>query len=266
MKVSFSEKAGTYVRYFGHSAIRFDFSWMLNGVIYIGTGRAPTEEMYINQGMGKIYCRAHTTDFMYASRGYEYKIKRLLRSSMSQFNLFIDVGACIGEYSVWLASQGKTCIAVEPVKDNFLSLNKNLVLNGLEDRVITANVALSDHQGTAEFAIRTMNKGASGLASFFAPGTGVSERVPMTTLDALLEQLNPDLDQGVVLKIDAERMEEWVLKGGIKSLQRIPRLMVIFETAHLKNRKSLEYIFDEIGEFNHSYIDCLNSLAVKGSF
>lgn len=111
-----------------------------------------------------------------------------------------------------------------------------------------------------------MNKGASGLASFFAPGTGVSERVPMTTLDALLEQLNPDLDQGVVLKIDAERMEEWVLKGGIKSLQRIPRLMVIYETAHLKNRKSLEYIFDEIGEFNHSYIDCLNSLAVKGSF
>ncbi len=266
MKVSIKEKAGTYIRYFGHSALRLDFNWMINGVVYILAGRPPKRDMYVNQGMGKIYCRAHTTDFMYANRGYEYKIKRLISNSLSCFDLFIEVGACVGEYSVWMAKNGKSCIAIEPVEDNFKSLTKNLALNGLEERVTTVKAALSDHLGTAEFAIRTVNKGASGLASLFAPGTGVSERVPLTTLDILLEQLNLSFDSGVVIKIDAEHMEEWVLKGGLKSLGQIPRLMVVYETAHLKNRRSLEYIFDEVGEFNHSYVDCLNSLAVKKAF
>lgn len=56
MKVSIKEKAGTYIRYFGHS-VKVRFNWMINGVVYILAGRPPKRDMYVNQGMGKIYCR-----------------------------------------------------------------------------------------------------------------------------------------------------------------------------------------------------------------
>ena len=41
--------------------------------------------------------------------------------------MFIDAGACMGEYDIWLAKLGKRCIAIEPV--NFATMTKRRSLN-----------------------------------------------------------------------------------------------------------------------------------------
>jgi FkbM family methyltransferase len=45
-------------------------------------------------------------------------------------DLFIDVGANIGSYTIWTAELGAEVIALEPAKDTFALLTENVALNG----------------------------------------------------------------------------------------------------------------------------------------
>src|SRR5690349_18823938 len=51
-------------------------------------------------------------------------------------DVFVDVGANVGMYSIWAAKTRKTRVfAFEPEAQNYSLLNRNIVLNDLSDRV-----------------------------------------------------------------------------------------------------------------------------------
>lgn len=126
--------------------------------------------------------------------------RRLIRDN----DLFVDVGANVGLYTLWAASCGAEIIAVEPVEATREELIHNITLNGLEERVQVEGVALMESRGHVRMStdrdtanvIRT-----SGL------------RVPATTLDELISGRHV---RGA--KIDVEGAEQLVINGAIDAL------------------------------------------------
>ena len=73
--------------------------------------------------------------------------RRVLRPG----DMFVDVGANIGTYTVWAAELGAEVIALEPSADAFARLAENLALNGYQARIIRA--AAGAQAGTARFTV-----------------------------------------------------------------------------------------------------------------
>ncbi len=124
--------------------------------------------------------------------------------------LFLDVGANIGSYSILAAAgAGSQVFAVEPILQTFADLTANIRVNSL-DRLITAHrVGLSDKPGTLSFTTRqdTVNH-------VLAAGEDAdSEEIIVTTMDALCESQVPTL-----IKIDVEGHELAVLTGAEKTM------------------------------------------------
>lgn len=127
--------------------------------------------------------------------------RRMLRPG----DLFVDVGANIGIYTIFMLELGARVIAFEPDPHNAARVREHLELNGYSAEVIEK--AVSDHCGVMRFT--------QGLDSYnhlvLAGEEGVE--VQATTLDDVLGEQVVD---GV--KIDVEGAERLVLEGASRAL------------------------------------------------
>ena len=158
--------------------------------------------------------------------------KRYLRPG----DLFLDIGANIGSYSVYAAECGAQVIAVEPVPHNAARVRENLDLNGYPGQVVQK--AVSDRPGS----VRITNDEDS-YNHLVAEG-GIE--VTATTLDELLG------DRCAVAKIDVEGAEELVLAGAKRALgeHRIKLLQlewVVSDRMGINDRVNAQKILDEAG-------------------
>lgn len=134
-------------------------------------------------------------------------------------SIFVDVGANIGFYSVIMASEtdARTIYAYEPMGAAFSELEKNLALNGLSALSNLNKLALSSSVGETEMSVLGAMSGANSIrdTSIHKDKSSVkTERVPISTLDDELTFAR----QNVAIKIDVERHEAEVLKGGRRFL------------------------------------------------
>jgi FkbM family methyltransferase len=123
-------------------------------------------------------------------------------------DLFVDVGAHAGIYTLWAIDAGASTIAVEPVAELVDQLRDNLALNGYDSEVITG--ALGAREGTMQLAGPDLLRGHLVLDG---DGEAGGEVVSVTTLDAVL---GGRAARGV--KIDVEGAERLVLEGGERAL------------------------------------------------
>jgi Met-10+ like-protein len=85
--------------------------------------------------------------------------------SFAPHEVFIDVGANIGLYSIYASVlAGSRVYSFEPEAQNYAELNKNIFINGLHERVTAYCVALTDHSALASlylctFAVGRMRNG-----------------------------------------------------------------------------------------------------------
>lgn len=140
----------------------------------------------------------------------------LLRRELENGNVFVDVGAYKGYYSL-IASElvgvkGKI-IAFEPNPQSFEMLLNNLELNDISN-IIAENAALSDFEGESRFMM-------SKMGSHFDSDSQTV--VNVKTLDTVMTSLSliPDM-----IKIDVEGAEYSVLKGGMDILTYHPKLLI----------------------------------------
>lgn len=122
-------------------------------------------------------------------------------------DLFVDVGANAGLYSLWAAHLGCRVTAFEPSSDVWHLLGQNIALNGFDVQAVRAAVGSED--GTATF---TRGKGptnslVSGDGAQLDVATS-SEDVPVRSLDSVFpsQQLRG-------IKVDVEGFERNVLEG-----------------------------------------------------
>ena len=154
-------------------------------------------------------------------------------------DVFYDIGSNCGTYTI-LASGVVGCrtVAVEPVKETYNQLLKNLDLNQLGQKVITCNFAIGKDQGIINIS---NEKGA--LNRIVSNKQVNTEIVTQKSLDSISKE-KPNL-----LKIDVEGYEMEVIKGGQKILSSPELQGIIIEL----NGNSRQYGITE-NQIHHEII------------
>jgi FkbM family methyltransferase len=131
-------------------------------------------------------------------------------------DLFVDVGANIGYFSLLAASRGAEVIAFEPNPACHEALLRNAKLNGLT--IDARQIALTDRPGRGTLVIERDDR--LGAAHLGEAGAG-RITVPLDTLDLQLGGRQPKL-----LKIDVEGAEIGVLEGASETLTVGTRVII----------------------------------------
>jgi FkbM family methyltransferase len=160
--------------------------------------------------------------------------ERLRHEFLLKSNLFVDVGAHVGTWTIRCSKTFANVVAFEPQTKTGAVLRRNLRLNQCNN-VTVQSVALSDTEGVGYMNQRYLqHAGETRLVE----ATPVKSLVHVRTLDDF--GLSPDL-----LKIDVEGSESKVLSGGRETLKRTKKIIV--EVHNLKELSSLKRALEEHG-------------------
>lgn len=124
-------------------------------------------------------------------------------------DLFIDIGANVGSYTVLGASEvGAETISIEPVPQTFKTLKANIALNNLERNTKALNIGLGSKKGILKFT------------SSFDAINHVATEQETDTIDVEVERFDDiiSIAKPALVKIDVEGFETEVLKGMEKAL------------------------------------------------
>lgn len=236
-----------------------DFLSIYYGIRYLIDKTSCPDDRIIKTSIGTFFCRKNTNDFQFANYRYEWSVKRFVIDSLRDYDVFIDAGACIGDYSILVAKKGIKCISFEPVKENFEILQKNISLNGLEDKIQTLNIGLGTSDGTFSFVFDPVNTGASHISGNQSDS---SHRVELRLLDTLLPLLHLDPDDRILVKLDVEGMEPDVVTGAREFIRRHKNLMFILEDK-LAGKDEIIKCLDRYAIFSYGTVDDANFYALK---
>jgi FkbM family methyltransferase len=137
-------------------------------------------------------------------------------------DVFVDVGANVGAYTVLASSVEAKSISIEPIQSAFDQLMLNVNLNNICDRVDARRIGVGSKKGTLKFtnALDTTNHVVDGEEEI---ETSVCE-VDVDTLDSVVAAADP-----VLVKIDVEGFETEVIAGAEDVLSKKSLLAVIME-------------------------------------
>ncbi len=178
------------------------------------------QRLAVRRGMwgatGNIYAGLH-----------EFSEMMLVLHFLRPGDLFVDVGANVGSYTV-LASgvAGADTIAFEPAPDTAALLRRNIEINRLDSLVTVHEMAASASDGHVSF---TSGRGPENAVS--ADGTN---QVRAVRLDGVLRGKSP-----AMLKIDAEGHDGEVIKGAEAILAGESLKVVIAEAVAPSIRSTL---------------------------
>lgn len=191
------------------------------------------DDVYLRTEYGVYYCRKGTDDAAIIISPVTEKLKHHIRTSLRD-GVFIDVGAHIGLYTIiaarLLAGKGKV-IALEPEPSNFEALKINIELNNL-DNVIPLNVAAWSESGESFLSISpaTIGPRCSLLPDDKLTYKGQKIKIKTKKLDDIKELQNLPSDIPLIIKIDAEGGELYVIQGMIKMLRDHKNIIIIFRS------------------------------------
>lgn len=135
-------------------------------------------------------------------------------------DVFVDIGAHIGKYSMKFSKVAKTVVAIEPDPENFESLKRNIELNGLKN-VIAVRKAAWNRKGTMKFYKGDV-KGHGTIKRDC--GYGWCE-VQTERVDEILNSLG--INKVDWIKIDVEGAEYEVLEGLTETITKDkPKIIV----------------------------------------
>lgn len=207
------------------------FSWQLGSRVLKHPVAMPfvnDMRLLVKTGMtgasGNIYCGLH-----------EFEDMAFVLHFLRPGDLFVDVGANIGSYTLLAAAAGARAVSFEPIPATFECLLDNIHLNRISGRVDARNQAVGAQTGRITMIADqdTTNK-ALGSQDDYA---GKTIDVSQVRLDDALE------GAGVprLIKIDVEGFESEVLKGASTTLADPHLEAVIMEL----NGSGKRYGFDE---------------------
>jgi FkbM family methyltransferase len=162
--------------------------------------------------------------------GYEPPTQWLIENTLRPGDLFIDIGAHWGFYSLQAATHpagGIRVVAIEPDPTNASILFRNVMRNSVEKAVFVVSSACGDVPGIAPLISNTtMGHNIGGIY-----GAGPVKWVPVMTLDAVLAKLSL-AEPRLIIKIDAEGFEPRIVAGARTVLASGRCKLLIWEHGH----------------------------------
>jgi FkbM family methyltransferase len=143
--------------------------------------------------------------------------------------VFLDIGANIGGYSMWVASQagaGARILSIEPQPDIYERLVFNLRLNAFPT-VKAVACAIADKDGELTLFVDQDNRGGSSVKIISGAGGTQTFKVPARRLKALLDE--EGIDRVDAAKLDTEGAEDLILETFFAEApdSQWPRLLVM---------------------------------------
>lgn len=216
-------------------ALKRYFSWQIGSRLVSGDVLVPFVDktfLRARPGMtgatGNIYVGLH-----------EFEDMVFLLHVLREDDLFVDVGANIGSYTILAGGAvGAKCITIEPIKTTFDMLEENINVNRLSSHVRVLNIGIGKEKGLLKFTT-----GLDTVNHVLSDSEQVEnvEEVPIESLNDLLENQEP-----ILIKIDVEGFETNVIAGAANVLSRSSLLAVIMEL----NGSGDRYGFNEVALHN----------------
>ena len=214
-------------------AISRFLKWQFSQKLHPGPVAFPfigNTKLWVQKGMtgatGNIYTGLH-----------DFEDMCFLLHFLRPADLFIDIGANIGSYTILAAGvSGAKCISIEPVPVTFALLNKNISINNLADRVTALNIGMGTEKTMLSFT-KNLDTVNHVILENHHYQDGELIQVSCECLDSLLaENEHPSL-----LKIDVEGFEQEVINGARSVLKEGTLKAIIIEL----NGSGGRYGYDE---------------------
>lgn len=167
-------------------------------------------------------------------------------NSFAAQDIFFDIGANVGIYSIYAACQGIRSYSFEPESQNYATLNRNIYLNALHEKVDAFNIALSDKTCFGQLHIKQFTIGGA-LNNFgesinykkekFNPG--FKQGVASFRLDDLISNFQLPIPNHI--KIDVDGLESAIIAGSLQLL-RYPELKTILIELNTALQADMEII------------------------
>jgi FkbM family methyltransferase len=180
------------------------------------------------------------------TNAFERSEVKLIAATLKPGDIFVDVGANIGFYSL-IASHfvGQTglVISFEPSKKTFLNLSKNIELNHIfSTNIHPHNTGLGNFDN--ETLILRRDTGYGDAEKYIAPKNNMldhklpnvaaldeSEEITVTTLDGLLRGTNTKTVN--FIKLDTEGFELFALQGAKETITNSRNIILMLECTPL---------------------------------
>lgn len=172
-------------------------------------------------------CRKGTDDFLILTSVYEKEAMRI--ASSLEGGTFVDVGAHVGKYTLAVASNPTNrVVALEPDKESYRALEKNIRLNGFKN-VVAVNCAAWSKDGRIKFySVSDLTGGSSPIYhSNYRMDSTNTETVQGLKVDTLLQ--GSGFKKVDLVKIDVEGTESEALKGMTRTMMR-DKPTILFES------------------------------------
>jgi FkbM family methyltransferase len=190
----------------------------------------------------------------------DYREMLFLAHALRREDLFLDVGANVGMYTVWVGTvTGAAVEAFEPVPDTYVNLCKNVRLNDLR-AVETHRMAVGEAAGEVQM---TANQG--GLDHIVEGGGSGGVTVPVGRLDQVPLSAVP-----YAMKIDVEGFELKALKGAAGLLEKPGLKAILIELQDWTlnrfgtSEAEVRSLLTSFGFAAHSYNPFTRTLAPAG--
>lgn len=167
-------------------------------------------------------------------------LKKIISEYAQKYDVFIDIGAKVGNITISVAKNFSKCICFEPSKENYNELIKRINDKNLEN-IVSYNCALGDSKKNGNLYLSPNSSGQNRL-NVTPEEKWEEQEIMVNTLDDILEGLS--LDKKFVIKIDVEGSELNVMKGGIKTLSKDCVIITEFWPWGLRvnNVEPIEYV------------------------
>ncbi|MEI6787308.1 MAG: FkbM family methyltransferase [bacterium] len=160
--------------------------------------------------------------------GYEALSTRIAKMHLARKDLFVDVGAHFGYYSLLAAGTNPDIriIAVEPVAENVAILRMNLAQNRIDPgRASVIQAAVSSKAGHATFCVSEASDNGS---LYVHPSSGTLARIQVETV-CLDDLIGAEMSRRIFIKTDTDGHELEVLKGLERTLDACDDVTLLME-------------------------------------
>lgn len=167
---------------------------------------------------------------------HEFEDMAFLLHFLSNDDLFVDIGANVGSYTVLASSAiGARTMAFEPIPSTFDWLKRNVAVNGVTEHVRLYNMGVGSKKGCLLFTENQDTTNHVVVSNSNEESVG-NIKVEVDTLDQFL-----GVDTPALIKIDVEGFETEVLSGAHRVLGLQSTCAVIMEI----NGSSVRYGYSD---------------------